>query len=87
MLSRSLVHRLTMGFLVGGIVGNLIDRIRLSYVIDFVHLHWGDRYHFPSFNVADAAICTGVFLYMAASILEKQPNWVPRDAGQSDTGR
>jgi len=87
MLTQSLVHRLTMGFLVGGIVGNLIDRVRLSYVIDFVHLHWGDRYHFPSFNVADAAICAGVFLYIAVSLFEKRADRVPCNAGNSDTGR
>jgi len=42
--------------LLGGVIGNLIDRARLGYVIDFLDFHWGPH-HFPAFNVADAAIC------------------------------
>ncbi len=48
------------GLLLAGIVGNLIDRLRLGYVVDFVDCHWGDA-HFPCFNVADSAICLAVF--------------------------
>ena len=43
----------------GGAVGNLIDRLRLGYVVDFLNFHWGDA-HFPAFNVADSAITLGV---------------------------
>lgn len=46
-----------MGLLLGGIAGNLCDRLRLGYVTDFLDFHWGSA-HFPAFNVADAAICT-----------------------------
>jgi lipoprotein signal peptidase len=49
----------------GGALGNLVDRIRYSYVIDFIHAHakWGGRDHsWPTFNVADIAICVGVGL-------------------------
>jgi signal peptidase II len=56
------LHRLAMGLMVGGIAGNLLDRLRLGYVVDFVDLYWRQR-HFPAFNIADAAICTGVALY------------------------
>lgn len=49
------------GLLFSGIIGNLIDRVRLGYVIDFFDFHWG-TYHFPCFNVADSAICVAVFL-------------------------
>ncbi len=55
------------GFILGGALGNLIDRLRLSYVVDFVDVHWG-RYHWPSFNVADMAITVGaisLFIAMA----------------------
>ena len=55
------------GFILGGALGNLIDRVRLSYVVDFVDVHWG-RYHWPSFNVADMAITVGaisLFIAMA----------------------
>jgi signal peptidase II len=47
--------------LLAGIAGNLVDRIRLGRVVDFILLHAGD-YHWPTFNVADAAICAGAFL-------------------------
>jgi signal peptidase II len=47
--------------LLAGITGNLTDRIRLGRVVDFILLHAGD-YHWPTFNVADAAICTGAIL-------------------------
>ena len=42
----------------GGALGNLYDRITLGYVVDFLHLYWGD-YHFPAFNIADSAISVG----------------------------
>ena len=47
--------------LLAGIVGNLTDRVRLGYVIDFIVLHAGD-YHWPTFNVADASITVGALL-------------------------
>ena len=47
--------------LLAGIVGNLTDRVRLGFVIDFIHLHAG-QYHWPTFNVADAAITIGALL-------------------------
>ena len=47
--------------LLAGIVGNLTDRVRLGHVVDFIVLHAGS-YHWPTFNVADAAICLGAFL-------------------------
>lgn len=52
----------------GGIIGNVIDRVRLSRVIDFLDFHlWGR--HFPAFNVADSAICIGAFLFILAEFL------------------
>jgi signal peptidase II len=47
--------------LMAGIVGNLTDRVRLGYVIDFIALHAGS-WHWPAFNVADASICFGAVL-------------------------
>lgn len=49
------------GVLFSGIIGNLIDRVRLGYVVDFFDFHWG-TYYFPCFNIADCAICISVFL-------------------------
>jgi signal peptidase II len=47
--------------LLAGITGNMLDRIRLGYVIDFIALHAGS-YHWPTFNVADASITIGAIL-------------------------
>lgn len=49
---------LALGLILGGAVGNLIDRLRFGYVVDFVLVHW-DVHEFPAFNVADAAITIG----------------------------
>jgi signal peptidase II len=47
--------------LLAGILGNLTDRVRLGFVIDFIHVHAG-QYHWPTFNVADASISLGALL-------------------------
>jgi signal peptidase II len=51
--------------ILGGAIGNLLDRFRLGYVVDFldVYLNWGGQaHHWPAFNVADSAICIGIAL-------------------------
>ena len=53
------VARLGLALILGGAVGNLIDRVTTGYVIDFVDAYWRD-YHFWAFNVADSAITVGV---------------------------
>lgn len=53
---------LSIGLLMGGVLGNLIDRLRHSEVIDFLVVYLGS-YEWPAFNVADSAICVGVGLY------------------------
>ncbi|MEI7880565.1 MAG: signal peptidase II [bacterium] len=65
-LTDSLIHRLSLGLMLGGIAGNLFDRIRFQYVVDFLDFYW-TTHHFPAFNVADASICVGVALYMISS--------------------
>ena len=62
--------QIAFGLLVGGILGNLIDRIVYGHVIDFLDFHFGS-YIYPSFNLADSAICVGVFLYLITSL--RQP--------------
>ena len=52
---------IAVSLIIGGALGNLIDRLRLSYVIDFFDFHIG-AWHFATFNVADAAITTGAIL-------------------------
>ncbi len=52
---------LALGLLAGGAVGNLIDRVRLGAVTDFLDVYYGS-WHWPAFNVADSAICVGAVL-------------------------
>ena len=58
-----------MGLLVGGILGNLIDRLSYGHVIDFIDVHL-PGYRWPAFNVADMAICISVGLYIILAILD-----------------
>ena len=51
-----------------GAVGNVIDRLRLGYVVDFVAVHW-DRHYFPAFNVADSCITVGAGLLILDALL------------------
>ena len=64
--SRSLLGQISLGLIFGGITGNLIDRMRVGHVIDFLYFYVrsadGNEIGFPAFNVADSAICTGVAL-------------------------
>jgi signal peptidase II len=53
-----------LALVVGGAIGNLIDRLAYGYVVDFLDFHWKYGYHFPAFNVADSAICVGVGVLM-----------------------
>jgi lipoprotein signal peptidase len=67
----------------GGALGNLVDRIRYSHVIDFIHAHmkWGGRDHsWPTFNVADIAICIGVGLMAIDMFGGGKPKPKPSDA-------
>ena len=64
--SRTLPGQIALGLIFGGIVGNLIDRLRVGHVIDFIFFYvergGGSEVGFPAFNVADSAICIGVGL-------------------------
>jgi len=62
--------RVGLVLVLGGAVGNLIDRIRLGYVLDFVDVYWRN-YHFWAFNVADAAITIGVAAVVLDLLLER----------------
>jgi signal peptidase II len=65
----SLLYTVAIGLICGGAVGNLIDRLRLGSVVDFLDFFIG-RYHWPAFNAADSAITVGVGLFLLASLLE-----------------
>jgi signal peptidase II len=58
-----------LALVLGGAVGNLVDRIRLGYVIDFIHFHW-DRAYFPAFNVADSAITVGAACLLLDALID-----------------
>jgi signal peptidase II len=60
-----------IGLIIGGAVGNLIDRVRLGGVIDFLYFHLGSWY-WPAFNVADSAICIGVFIMLFDGLLTRR---------------
>lgn len=59
----------------GGAVGNLIDRVKYGYVVDFLDFHWKEVYHWPAFNVADSAIVIGVaYLFIQSFFQENSPS-------------
>ena len=75
-LQEQISHKILFGLMIGGIAGNLIDRIRFGWVTDFLDFEFGS-YHYPSFNIADSAICIAVVLYIVTSLwadLQKKKN-------------
>lgn len=66
------LHFFGLGLILGGAIGNMIDRVRFRYVIDFLDVYVGD-WHWPAFNIADACICVGAVLTIYTLYkLEKQ---------------
>jgi signal peptidase II len=63
--------QISLAMIFSGAIGNLIDRVRLGEVIDFLDVHWY-RHHWPAFNVADSLICVGVFLLALDMLLEER---------------
>ena len=68
---KNLLIRLTLLLIIGGALGNIIDRIRLGGVVDFLDIHWHE-YHWPAFNVADAAVCSGMGLMFIILIMMRK---------------
>ncbi len=66
-----LLPRIVLGLLLGGIGGNLADRLMYGHVVDFLDFYVG-KWHWPAFNVADSSICIGVGLYLIDS-LRREP--------------
>ncbi len=58
----SLLNGVALSLIVGGALGNFIDRLRFGSVLDFIDVHWFDRYHYPAFNIADSAITVGAII-------------------------
>ena len=61
--------RLALGLVLGGAIGNIVERVRFGYVVDFADLHFGEWRPFLVFNVADAAITIGVLILLARALL------------------
>jgi signal peptidase II len=59
---------LGLGLILGGAVGNLVDRFQLGYVVDFIDVHYSG-WHYPAFNIADSAITCGVILLLLDVLL------------------
>jgi signal peptidase II len=68
--------RFSLGLILGGAIGNSIDRFKLRYVTDFIDFHWfGDpSLHWPPFNLADSAITIGVILILFDTFITKRGN-------------
>jgi signal peptidase II len=64
----SALYTLALALIAGGAIGNLIDRIRFSFVIDFLDVYVG-TYHWPAFNIADSAITIGVGLFIFKNLV------------------
>lgn len=61
----------SLALLLAGIIGNVVDRLRLGFVIDFIDVQFGN-WHYPTFNIADAAICIGAGLLLIDMFLSKK---------------
>jgi len=68
-LRSQVLASLALGMILGGAIGNLIDRLRYGMVVDFLDFYL-DRYHWPAFNVADSAISVGVGLMVLGMLVE-----------------
>ena len=67
-----LVSQLALSAILGGALGNIIDRFRFDAVVDFLDVYYG-TYHWPAFNIADSAISVGVVVLVIRLLFEKQP--------------
>jgi signal peptidase II len=63
---------IALSLVLGGALGNILDRVRLGYVVDYADLHFGDIHPFLVFNVGDAAITIGVLLLLVRALLTRE---------------
>jgi signal peptidase II len=75
--------RAALGMVLGGALGNILDRVRFGYVIDFADLHFGDFRPFLVFNVGDAAISIGVVILLLRAFLTRKER--PEGSGPEET--
>lgn len=63
---------IALALVLGGALGNLVDRVLFGHVIDFILVHWQNRWYFPAFNLADSAITVGAFMLVIDMFTSKQ---------------
>ncbi|XKM12997.1 signal peptidase II [Orbaceae bacterium ac157xtp] len=68
---RKKIENLSLSLILGGALGNLFDRLYHGYVIDFLDVNFG-HWHYPTFNLADTAICVGIVLFIFISYKSKK---------------
>lgn len=64
--NNSIIYSISYSLIIGGAVGNIVDRVSYSAVFDFIDFHIG-HYHWPAFNIADSSVCVGALLFVIAS--------------------
>lgn len=74
-------------FVVSGAVGNLVDRIRYGYVVDFIRIHWYEEWNYPTFNVADIAIVVGVALLLLDGLRKEEKKPKAAEAAAEDASK
>lgn len=67
-----------LALVLGGAIGNLIDRVRFGHVVDFLSFHWGEHY-FPAFNIADVGITVGAGLMLLDMFVNPDHHRDPKD--------
>ncbi len=82
-VGRSLLATLALGLLLGGAIGNLIDRLRYGFVVDFVDMGLG-AWRWYTYNVADAAISTSILLLLLLAFLPERGGLSPASSGDAD---
>jgi signal peptidase II len=81
---RSAFLAVAIGLIIGGAIGNVIDRLRLGGVVDFLYFHAG-AWYWPAFNFADSAICLGVAAMLLDGLLSRRV--APQAKGREDLSR
>ncbi|WP_028777127.1 signal peptidase II [Shimazuella kribbensis] len=82
MKKETVLTKTALSFVLGGAIGNFLDRVRTGEVVDFFHFQFG-AYHFPIFNVADSAICVGVVLFLLANLLDAKKEQYKSSVGDA----
>ena len=79
---RDRIDQTALGLILGGALGNIVDRVRLGFVVDYADLHFGEWRPFLVFNLADTAISVGVAVLLVRALIVREK---PPTAGSSDS--